>query len=119
MRGLEKIYGDRQTDRQAHSFRDAEPHPVNPLNTRNNHEIFPKQPRPGINTSFITTNLCLTSTAWKRSVDCYYRISKFSKWDKILFAFYLPCLAVWLCLKMSSENMVLVRLLQIGARELT
>ena len=29
------------------------------------------------------------------------------------------CLAVWLCLKMGSENMVLVRLLQIGAKDLT
>ena len=26
---------------------------------------------------------------------------------------------MWLCLKMSSENMVMVRLLQIGAKELT
>ena len=33
--------------------------------------------------------------------------------------FYLPCLAVWLCLKTSYENMVLVRLLQIGAKEVT
>ena len=29
------------------------------------------------------------------------------------------CLAVWLCLKMSYENSVLVRLLQIGATDLT
>ena len=29
------------------------------------------------------------------------------------------CLAVWLCLKMGFENMVLVRLLQIGANDLT
>ena len=29
------------------------------------------------------------------------------------------CLGVWLCLKMGSENMVLVRLLQIGAKDLT
>ena len=28
-------------------------------------------------------------------------------------------MAVWLCLKMGSENMVLVRLLQIGAKDLT
>ena len=30
-----------------------------------------------------------------------------------------PCLAVWLCLKMGYENTVLVRLLQIGAMDLT
>ena len=29
------------------------------------------------------------------------------------------CLAVWLCLKMGSKNMVLVWLLQIGAKDLT
>ena len=29
------------------------------------------------------------------------------------------CLVVWLCLKMGSENMVLKRLLQIGAKDLT
>ena len=29
------------------------------------------------------------------------------------------CLDVWLCLKMGSENMVLVRLLQRGANDLT
>ena len=29
------------------------------------------------------------------------------------------CLAVWLCLKMGSGNMVLMRLLQIGAKDLT
>ena len=29
------------------------------------------------------------------------------------------CLAVWLCLQMGSENMVLVGLLQIGAKDLT
>ena len=29
------------------------------------------------------------------------------------------CLAVWLCINMSSGNMVLMRLLQIGAKDLT
>ena len=29
------------------------------------------------------------------------------------------CLSVWLCVKMGSENMVLVRLLQIRAKDLT
>ena len=29
------------------------------------------------------------------------------------------CLAVWLCLKVGSENIMLVRLLKIGAKDLT
>ena len=38
--------------------------------------------------------------------------------NKLLLFFFL-CLAGWLCLKMGSENMVLMRLLEIGAKDLT
>ena len=30
---------------EAHSFRDAEPHPVIPENAKNNYGIFPKKPK--------------------------------------------------------------------------
>ena len=40
--------------------------------------------------------------------------------QKVLFLLFIClCLAVWLCLKMVSENIVLVRLLEIGANDLT
>ena len=35
------------------------------------------------------------------------------------FLFISLCLAVWVCLKQGSENMVLLLLLQIGAKDLT
>ena len=44
---------------QAHSFRDAEPHPVITPNAKNNHEIFTKQLKTGINISLSTIDLRL------------------------------------------------------------
>ena len=106
---------------QEHSFRDAEPHPVITPNAKQNHRIFPIQLRPGINTSLITTNICLPSTEWQCSVVCYYGIHYLGPRNEreILFGINFPCLAVWLCLKMGSKNIVLVWLLQIGAKDLT
>ena len=48
---------------EAHSFRDAEPHPVIPENAKNNHEIFPKKLEPCNNTNLSTTDFCLPSNA--------------------------------------------------------
>ena len=52
---------------------------------------------------------------------CYYRISQFGhrKEKKYPWLFNFLCLTMWLCLTMGSENMVLVRLLKIGAKDLT
>ena len=36
-----------------------------------------------------------------------------------MFLFIRLCLAVWVCIKKGSENMVLVMLLQIGAKDFT
>ena len=95
--------------------------PAIPPNAKNKHEIFAKQLRPGINTSLVTTNLCLPSTAWQWNVVCYYFINKFwprNDTENSLLIICL-CLDVWLCLKMGSENLVLVKLLQRGAKDLT
>ena len=106
---------------EAHSIRDAEPHPVIPANEKNNSEIFPKKLRPCNNINLSTTDLCLPSTAWQWSVVCYYRICLFRLNNEMEYSlpFICLCLAVWLCLKMGNENMVSVRLLQIGATDLT
>ena len=76
------------------------------------------QLRPDISTSLSTTDLCLPSTAWKLSVVGYYRICQLgpSNGTEYSLLCICPCLTVWLCLKMGSENMVLV---QIGAKDLT
>ena len=67
------------------------------------------------------TDLCLPSVAWQWSVVGYYRGRQL--WPRNGTEYSLLCvclcLTVWLCLKMCSENMVLMRLLQIGAKDLT
>ena len=55
---------------------------------------------------FVTTESVNLDLAMRQNILCH------------LFASAWLC-AVWLCLKMGSENMVLVRLLQIGAKNLT
>ena len=106
---------------QTHSFRDAEPQPVIPPNANKNHGKFPKKLRPGISTSMSTTDLCLPNTAWQWSVVCYYRISQLGPRNGTEYFLVSVFLwqAVWLCLKMGSGNIVLIRLLQIGAEDLT
>ena len=106
---------------EAHSFRGVEPHPVIPANAKNINEIFSKKLRPCNITSLLTTDLCLPSTSWKWNVVC---TTESVYWDlkmrhNIPCHFICLCLAVWLCLKMGYENMVFVRLLQIGATDLT
>ena len=82
--------------------------------------IFSKQLRPGISTSLSTTDLCLQNTAQKWSAVCYYRICQLGPRNGTEYSLICICLclAVWLCLKMGSEKMVLMRLLQIGANDL-
>ena len=106
---------------QTHSFRDAEPHQVIPQNAKKNYGTFPMQLTPDISTSLSTTDLCLPSTTWQRSVVCYYRICQFEPRTGMEYSLLCICLCltVWLCHKMSSENMVLVRVLQIEAKDLT
>ena len=106
---------------QTHSFRDAEPHPVIPQNVKKKYGIFLIQPRPGISTSLSTTNLCLPSAAWQWSVVGYYRICQLGPRCGTEYSLQCigPCLTVWLCLKMGSENMLLIRPLHIGAKDLT
>ena len=48
---VEGIWLQGEAVSQAHSFRDAEPHPVIPANAKNSYQIFPKQLRPCNNTS--------------------------------------------------------------------
>ena len=69
----------------------------------------------------LTTDFCVPSTAWQLSVVWYYRICQFGPKNETEYCllFNCLCLAVWLCLKMGYENRVLVRLLQIGATDLT
>ena len=50
------------------------------------------------------------------SIDIFVSAGVKKEVDSI---FLFLCLAVWLCLKMGSQNMMLMRLLQIGAKELT
>ena len=61
---------------QTHSFRDADPQPVVLQNAKKFHGMSPKHFRPGLNTSLITTNPCLYSTAWQCSVVFYSRNSQ-------------------------------------------
>ena len=88
---------------------------------RKPHEIFPKQLRPGISTSLSITDLFLPRTALQWCVVFKYRIRQLGPRNGT--EYYLLhicfCIAVWLCLKMGSENLVLMRLLQIGAKDLT
>ena len=92
-----------------------------PKNAKKSHEMFIKQLRPGINTSLSTAHLCLPSTAWQGNFICYYVFSQFGPRNETEYSllFIFLCLDVWLCLKMAPENMVLVRLLQRGAKDLT
>ena len=105
---------------EAHSFRYAEPHPVIPANSKNNYEIFPKKLKPCNITNLLTTDLWLPSTAWQWSFVCYNRICLLGpkKETEYSLLFICLCLAVWLFLKIGYENMVLARLLQIGATDL-
>ena len=106
---------------EAHSFRDAEPHPVIPANAKNKYEIFPKKLRPCNNTNLSPTDFCLPSTAWQWSVVCYCRFCLFRPENETEYSmlFICLCLAVWLCLKTGCENRVLARMLKIGATDLT
>jgi hypothetical protein len=61
----EEIWLQGEAASEAHSFRDAEPHPVIPAKAKNNYEIFPKKLRPCNNTNLSTTDFCLPSTAWQ------------------------------------------------------
>ena len=95
--------------------------PSDPKNPKKNYGIFHMQPRPGISTSLSTTDLCLPSAVWQWSVVGYYRICQLEPrngTEYSLLCIFL-CLTVWICLKMGSDNMVLMRLLQIGAKDLT
>ena len=77
--------------------------------------------RPYKNINLSTTDFCLPSTVWQYSVVSYCRICLFGPNNETEYCvqFFCHCLAVWLCLKMGCENTVLVRLLQIGATDLT
>ena len=92
-----------------------------PPGAKINHEIFPNQLRPDISTSLSTTYLCQPSTKWQWRVICYYRICKLGLRKRTEYSFLriCLCLAVWLCIKMSCGYMVLMRLLQIGSKDLT
>ena len=83
--------------------------------------MFIKQLRPGINKSLSTAHLCLPSAAWQENFICYYVFSQFGPRNETEYSllFIFLCLDVWLCLKMAPENMVLVRLLQRVAKDLT
>ena len=103
------------------SFRDAEPHPVIVSNAKKNHGLFQKQLRTDINTSLFTTDFCLHSTVWQWRFICYYRICQLgfrNRTEYALLCIFL-CLDVWLCIKIISGNMVIMRLLQIEAKDLT
>ena len=106
---------------QTHSFRDAEPHQVIPPNAMKNHGIFLKHLRPDLSASLSTTHPCLLSTVWQWRVICYYRICQLRPKIRTEYSllYVCLCLAVWLCIKMSSGSMVLMMLLQIGAKDLT
>ena len=91
-----------------------------PPNAKKNHGIFQKQLRPDIASTLLTTYLSL-STVWQWRVICYYRICQLrprNRKEYLLICFCL-CLAVGLCIKMSSWNIVLMMLLQIEAKDLT
>ena len=106
---------------EAHSFRDSEPHPVIPTNSKNNYKIFPKKLRPSNNTKLSTTDLCLPSTAWQWSVVCYYIICLFGPKMRRNIPFYsfAPDWLFGFASKLAMKHMVPERLLQIGATDLT
>ena len=92
-----------------------------PIKCNKKHGKFQNRLRPGISTSMSTSELCLPYIAMQWSVVCYYRSSQLRprNWTKYFLLSVCLCLAVWLCLKMGSGNMVLMRLLQVGAKDLT
>ena len=75
---------------------------------------------PGISTSLSITDLCLPIAAWQLSVVGYYRICQLGSRNGTEYSLLCIslCLTVWLCLRTGSENMVLMRLLRIGAKDL-
>ena len=77
--------------------------------------------RPSKYISLTTTDPGLPSLAWKLSDVCNSRSSQLVPRNPTLKSFLCVslCLAVWVCLKQGSENMVLVVLRQIGAKDLT
>jgi hypothetical protein len=81
---------------EAHSFRDAEPHPVIPANAKNNHEIFPKKLRPCNNTNLSTTDFCQPSSASEWSVVWYYRICLIGPKNETEYSLLFTASA-WLC----------------------
>ena len=83
--------------------------------------MSPMNLRPGINIWLTTTDPCLPIIAWKCNDVCYSRSSQLVSRNPTeqYFLFSCLCLAVWVCLKQSSESRMLVVLLQIGAKDLT
>ena len=86
-----------------------------------NHRKCQNPLRPGISTSMSTTKLCLPNTACQWSVVCYYRISQIGPRNETEYSLLSVCLCltVWLCLKIGSRTMVLMRLLEVGAKDPT
>ena len=68
-----------------------------------------------------TNDPCLHSTVKQGSDVCHFRSSQLGPRIRTRLSLYFLCLclALWLCVKISSENRVLVVLLQIGAKDLT
>ena len=119
---LGKVFGSKGKQHHKHKSSETQSHTqwFHQMQ-RKNDWIFPKKLRTGKDTSQYTTDLCLPSTAWQWYVVSYYRICQLGpKNGTEYFLLYIYiCLAVWLCIKIGSQNMVLIRLLQIGAKDLT
>ena len=99
---------------QTHSFGDADPQPVITPKAKKIHRMSPKQLIPSIHISLTTTDPCLPSTA---VLSLFSRSSQLGPRNvKGSLLFIHLCLAVWVCLKLASGNMVL---LQIGAKDFT
>ena len=106
---------------QTQNFRDAEPKLGIRPKTKKNHGVPPVQLRSGINICLTTSDPCLPIIVCKCNDSyCSWSIKLVpSNLIGKYFLFIRLFLALWLSLKMCSENRLLVVLLQIGAKDLT